>query len=182
LTWRLLFGLWPVQIHLEGNDLADRAAEIGRLCLITRAKTVEAAAGLFDRLVNLVNDYVPAGAHVTEATLQRRLVGIPLVRSSTCRQGWSVMDRLAEQLRDHTPPGLANADSVLELDRRDTREKLHTALIQIGPLAVSAWSRANRMSKVRAHAAGHRGSPGRRGGCGGVEPARSAVHDNAGGS
>jgi hypothetical protein len=131
LTWRLLANLWPVEIHLEGADQADRSDTVGRLRSVTRSGTLDAADKLFSRIAELVTGYAPAAAKMTGAMLRRDLVGTPLVRSSTCQQGWAVLDGLAQRLRDHTGPALTGPEGDLEVDRIQARCSLRRALTEI---------------------------------------------------
>lgn len=132
LTWRLLTGLWPVEIRVEGNDQTDRSDAVGRLRPVTRAGTLEVADTLFTRVAELVGAYAPAAATVTEAMLRRDLTGIRLHRSSTWPHGWAVLDDLARRLRDHTPADLAGPDGSLEIDRVQARDALRGALAGTG--------------------------------------------------
>lgn len=128
LTRRLLLGLWPVEIRLEGADQADRAESVGRLRTVTATDTPSSADALFNRLTTLVDDYAPAGAVVTEAMLRRDLAGFPLRRSRAFPQGWSVLDRLASRLRDRTGTSLHTSENTLEIDRAEQRNKLRARL------------------------------------------------------
>jgi hypothetical protein len=132
LTWRLLFALWPVEIHVEGADQRDRSETVSRLRGITRPESLSAADALSRRLTDLVGDYAPAGAVVTESTLRRDLAGFSLARSPLNAQGWSVLGRLAERLRDRTGSRLATADKALEVDRIEARTRLLARLREVG--------------------------------------------------
>lgn len=132
LTWRLLFALWPVEIHVEGGDQRDRADAASRLRSVTRQGTLPAAAALFRRLDELAGDYVPAGAVVTEARLRRDLVGFSLTHSPTHALGWSVLKRLSARLRDRTGTRLTTVDRELEIDRVETREELRDQIRSVG--------------------------------------------------
>jgi hypothetical protein len=81
LTWRLLSSLWVRQLQLEGTSNTDRTHAVSRLRLVTRTGTPDSADQLFSRLVELVGDYAPVGAKVTEPMLRRELSGTPLADS-----------------------------------------------------------------------------------------------------
>lgn len=132
LTWRLLTGLWPVEIRVEGTDQSDRSDAVGRLRSVTRAGTLDTADKLFTRVAELVSGYAPAAAVLTEAMLRRDLVGFPLTRSSSYRHGWVVLDGLAQRLRDHTSAALIGPGVNLEVDRVQAHDALRRALTDAG--------------------------------------------------
>jgi hypothetical protein len=132
LTWRLLWGLWPVQVRVEGTDERDRSDAVRRLRGETRAQTLDAADAVFTRLAELTGTYAPEGATVTEAVLRRDLIGVPLRRASTHHQGWAVLDRLSAQLRDHTGTALSGPGGDLELARDEARQELARVLTAAG--------------------------------------------------
>jgi hypothetical protein len=80
MTWRLLYGLWPVEIRLEGTDLVDRNDAVVRLRTVTPTGSVSAADALFSRLAELMGTYAPAAATVNTAMLGRDLAGLLVSR------------------------------------------------------------------------------------------------------
>jgi hypothetical protein len=77
LTWRLLSSLTVRESRLEGADTSDRTHAVSRLRNFAD-EADGAADDLFNRLAELVRDYAPAGANVTEEMLRRDLSGVPL--------------------------------------------------------------------------------------------------------
>jgi tetratricopeptide (TPR) repeat protein len=81
LTWRLLSSLQIPELRLEGADVTDRVTAVSQLRAVALDGSAASATGLFSRLVDLANEYAPAGAEVTESVLRRDLSGTPLARS-----------------------------------------------------------------------------------------------------
>ncbi|WIY05604.1 hypothetical protein QRX60_17765 [Amycolatopsis mongoliensis] len=135
LTWRLLSALRPLEVRLEGPDQSDRTIAVRQLRPATREGTPAAADQLFTRLAELTGQYAPAGAEVTEGLLRRDLAGISLARSPSFPQSWSLLDRLAERLRDRTRFNLTDDQKVLEIPRTEARSALATAMqaAAVGP-------------------------------------------------
>ncbi|MFC4859199.1 hypothetical protein [Actinophytocola glycyrrhizae] len=135
LTWRLLSTLRPLEVRLEGPDQFDRTIAVRQLRPATHEGTAVAADRLFTRLAELTGRYAPAGAEVTERLLRRDLAGITLARSSSFSQAWSLLDRLAERLRDRTRFQLIGDQVTLELPRTEARSGLATAMkaAAVGP-------------------------------------------------
>ena len=140
LTWRLLFGLHPIDARLEGADATDRSATVARLRSL--AGEASEANGLFSELCRLASRYDPAGAVVDEATLRRDLSGVAkLGRSSSHQQAWEVLNELARRLRDRTGHELRAGGQQLRLERGTARKQLIAAMTSAGsagrPLVVT---------------------------------------------
>ena len=138
LSWRLLSSLQVLELRLEGADQTDQATVAGQLRSVTRDGSAASAAGLFERLENLADEYAPVGAEVTEASLRRDLSGTPLARSPSYHRAWEVLDSLAGRLRDRTGDTLAEDSVRVRLDRRAERQSLSASMVEAGrvPAAV----------------------------------------------
>lgn len=126
----MLSSLQLPELRLESADKSDRTIAVSRLRTVTRAGTASAADSLFMQLSELVDDYAPAGAEVTELLLRRDLSGTPLARSPLRTQAWEILDGLAGRLRDRTHFRLADSSAELSLDREAARQALVTEMTE----------------------------------------------------
>jgi predicted transcriptional regulator len=128
LTWRMLAALYVRELRLEGADQSDRTTVVAQLRRVTSEGTLAGADVLFMRLEELVGQYAPAGAEVTEQILRRDLSGIPLVASSVLHPGTA-------------PPGIgdsaATVSTVAEEGR--LRSEFVDRLYEEDPDALSRW-------------------------------------------
>lgn len=132
LTWRLLSSLQVVELRLEGADETDQVTTVSQLRPVTADGSAGSAANLFGRLANLADEYAPAGADVTEASLRRDLSGTPLARSPSYRRAWEILDGLAGRLRDRTSDRLVETPVQVRLDRSAERKRLLGRMLEAG--------------------------------------------------
>ncbi len=124
LSWRLLFAVGLPELRLEGADESDRTHAVTRLRTVIPDGTLAGADQLFSRLAELVGRYAPAGAEITEPLLRRDLSGMPLARSPSRVQAWTILDGLAARLGERTGFRLADSETHLELERAEARKDL----------------------------------------------------------
>lgn len=134
LTWRVLSALRTRELRLEGVDMSDRTECVTRLRSATTEGTAQAADDLFGRLAELSDQYAPAGAVVSEASLRRELgMHIGLARSPRHREARCALERLAERLRQRTGSRLSDGSVELELEREQPRDALVEAMSAVSP-------------------------------------------------
>ena len=132
LTWRLLSCLSTRSLRLERTDRADRTAAVNTLQRVLSSGTPAAADALFSRLEELVGEWSPQAAVLTQALVRRSLSNYPLVRSASFASAWGLFDRLGTRLRDSVRPTLRSGQQALELERLDERSRLVDAMRSVG--------------------------------------------------
>lgn len=135
MTWRLLSGLWTRTLRLERTDRADRASAVNALQQVLSNGTVAAADALFSRLEELVGEWAPQAAVLTQSVVRRRLGDYPLSRSARYAAAWTALDRLASRLRDSIRPALSSGTQSLEFERPAERSRLVEAMQSVGTSA-----------------------------------------------
>lgn len=141
LTWRLLSSLSTRSLRLERTDRTDRTAAVNALQRILNGGTPAAADALFSRIEELVGEWAPQGAVLTQAVVRRSLSNFHLSSSARFAAAWLVFDRLGVRLRDSIRPGLRSDSQSLELERAAERsrlvESMQSAGISSGALVVT---------------------------------------------
>lgn len=135
LTWRLLSHLSTRNLRLERTERADRTAAVRALQRVLVDGTPGAADALFSRLEELVGEWAPQGAVLTQAVVRQRLSNYPLARSASFASVWGLFDRLGARLRESVRPALRSGQQVLELERPDERSRLIDAMRSAGESA-----------------------------------------------
>lgn len=134
MTWRVLNSLTVRSVRLEPPDDSDRSAAVARLRQETQGESASKAAQLFDSLAQKANEYAPQAARVDEAMLRRDLAGTAQLRRSTRHgDGWSMLDRLSQRLRERVGTDLRERTGMrLQIDRKDARDALAQAIEAAG--------------------------------------------------
>ncbi len=131
LAWRLLVGLHPIEVRLEGGDAADRTGAVSRLRSLV-GETSEADT-LFSKLARLASNYASTGAVVDEAVVRRDLQGVARVgRSPTHTKAWDILAQLDKRLGQRIGRELAGQGQQLTLERSAVREKVIAAMGKTG--------------------------------------------------
>lgn len=128
LTWRLLSHLSVRSLRLERTDRADRTAAVNALQRVLVDGTTAAADALFSRLEELVGEWEPQGAVLTQALVRQRLSNYPLTRSASFASAWGLFDRLGTRLRESVRPALRSGQQALELERLGEKSRLIDAM------------------------------------------------------
>lgn len=141
LTWRLLSNLSVRSLRLERTDREDRTVAVRTLQRMLHSGTPAAADALFSRIEELIGEWVPQGAVLSQSVIRRSLSSYPLSRSARFASAWEVLDRLSVRLRESVRPALQSASQSLELGRPAERSRLAEAMRSIGmsagPLVVT---------------------------------------------
>ena len=124
LTWRLLSSLSSRRLRLERNDRADRTTAVNTLQRMLHNGTTAVADGLFSRIEELVGEWAPQAAVLTQSLIRRSLSNYPLSRSARYATAWGVLDRLGNALRDSVKPTLGAGAGQVELERADIASQL----------------------------------------------------------
>lgn len=132
LTWRLLSCLSTRSLRLERTDRADRTSAVNSLQRVLNEGTPAAADALFSRLEELVGEWSPQAAAITQALVRRRLSNYALARSASFATEWGFLDRLGTRLREAVSPALQSGQQALELERLDERSRLVGAISSVG--------------------------------------------------
>lgn len=135
LTWRILSHLSTRNLRLERTDRADRTAAVSALQRALVNGTPAAADALFSRLEELVGEWAPQGAVLTQAVVRQRLSNYPLTRSASFASAWGLFDRLGVRLRESVRPVLRSGEQALELERPGERSRLIDAMRSVGESA-----------------------------------------------
>jgi biotin operon repressor len=135
LTWRLLSHLSTRNLRLERTDRADRTAAVNALQRVLVDGTPAAADALFSRLEELVGEWAPQGAVLTQALVRRRLSDYQLNWSAPFAPAWGLFDRLRTRLRESIRPALRSGQQALELERPGERSRLVDAMRSVGESA-----------------------------------------------
>jgi hypothetical protein len=135
LAWRLLACLSTRSLRLERTDRADRTSAVNTLQRILSSGTPAAADALFSRLEELVGEWSPQAAVLTQGLVRRRLSNYALVRSASFAVEWGFIDRLGTRLREAVSPALKSGQQALELERLDERSQLVEAIRSVGASA-----------------------------------------------
>lgn len=135
LTWRLLFCLATRSLRLERTDRADRTVAVNSLQRMLRSGTPAAADALFSRIEELVGQWAPEAAILTQAVIRQSLSDYPLSRSPGFATAWAVIDRLGVRLREAIRPALRSGSQSLELERPAERSRLLEAMQSAGASA-----------------------------------------------
>lgn len=135
LAWRLLACLRVRILRLERTDKADRTSAVNTLQRALSSGTPAAADALFSRLEELVGEWSPQAAVLTQGLVRRSLSDFPLARSASFAVAWGVLDRLGTRLREAVSPGLKSGQQMLELERSDERSRLIAAISSVGTSA-----------------------------------------------
>ena len=141
LTWRFLSSLSTRSLRLERTDRADRTAAVNTLQRVLSNGTPAAADALFSRIEELVGEWAPQAAVLSQSVIRRRLSNYSLSRSATFTTAWEMLDRLGVRLRDSTRPALRSEAQSLELERAVERtrllESMRSAGMSVGALVVT---------------------------------------------
>ncbi|WP_280424408.1 hypothetical protein [Nocardia carnea] len=132
LTWRLLSSLSTRSLRLERTDRADRTAAVTTLQRIIRNGTPATADALFSRIEELVGEWAPQAAVLTQSVIRRRLSNYQLSRSARFADAWDVLDRLGVRLRESTRPALWSSSQSLEFERAEEKSRLVKAMRSVG--------------------------------------------------
>jgi hypothetical protein len=132
LTWRLLSSLRTRSLRLERTDRADRTSAVNTLQRVLANATPAAADALFSRIEELVGEWAPQAAVLTQSVVRRSLSSYRLTRSTSFATAWAVFDRLGARLRDSIRPALQAGSESLELERPAERARLLDALRSLG--------------------------------------------------
>jgi hypothetical protein len=132
LTWRLLSRLSTRSLRLERTDRADRTAAVNTLQRVLSDGTPAAADALFSRLEELVGEWSPQAAVLTQSLVRQRLSNYPLARSASYASAWRLFDRLGARLRESVRPALRSGQQTLELERLTERSRLVDAMRSVG--------------------------------------------------
>lgn len=132
LTWRLLVSLSTRSLRLERTDRADRTSAVNTLQRMLSNGTPAAGDALFSRIEELVGEWAPQAAVLTQSVIRRRLHNYPLSRSDRFSNAWRVIDGLGVRLRDSIRPALRSDSQSLELERPAERSRLVEAMRSVG--------------------------------------------------
>lgn len=132
LTWRLLFTLSTRSLRLERTDRADRTTAVSALRRMLGNGTPAAADALFSRIEELVGEWAPQAAVLTQSVIRRRLSDYPLSSSARFASTWGMIDRLGVRLRESVRPALRSAAQSLELERAVEKGRLVEAMTAVG--------------------------------------------------
>lgn len=137
LTWRVLKSLTIRLVRLEPPDESDRSILVARLRRETQDESVSTASQLFDSLAHKASRFAPQAARVDEAMLRRELTGtVQLRRSSGHGDGWAMLDRLSQRLRDRVGTDLrGRTGERLWINRNDARGALALAIEAAGQVS-----------------------------------------------
>ena len=135
LTWRLLSCLSTRSLRLERTDRADRTSAVNILQRMLSHGTSAAADALFSRIEELVGEWAPQGAVLTQSVVRRSLSNYRLSRSARFAFAWAVFDRLGVRLRDSIRPALRSGEQSLEVERLAERSRLVEAMRSAGTSA-----------------------------------------------
>ena len=126
-VWQLLRLVHVIEVRVEPPDEADWAALLSEVESWARDQTPSGAMALRSRLVDLADQYDPAGAEVDRAQLCRD--AYPVLHSDRRLQvaAWEELRRLEREARDAVPPGCGRSPSLV-LPRTDARDRLAEAL------------------------------------------------------
>ena len=94
--------------------------------------TPAAADALFSRIEELVGEWAPQAAVLTQSVIRRSLSNYPLSRSAEFATAWAVFDRLGVRLRDSIRPALRSESQSLELERPVERSRLVEPMRSVG--------------------------------------------------
>ena len=132
LIWRLLSSLSTRRLRLERTDRADRTTAVTALQRMIRNGTPATADALFSRIEELVGEWAPQAAVLTQSVIRRSLSNYPLSRSARFARAWEILDRLSIRLRESIRPTLWSASESLELERAEERSNLIQAMRSVG--------------------------------------------------
>jgi hypothetical protein len=135
LAWRLLSCLSTRSLRLERTDRADRTSAVNALQLVLNDGTPAAADALFSRIQELVGEWAPQAAILTQSVVRRGLSNYPLSRTARFASAWTVLDRLRRRLRESIRPALRSGQQSLELERTAERDRLLEAVRSVGVAA-----------------------------------------------
>ncbi|WP_157371059.1 winged helix-turn-helix domain-containing protein [Arthrobacter sp. Leaf141] len=141
LTWRLLSTLRTRSLRLERTDREDRTAAVNALQRMLSGGTPAMADALFSRIEELVGQWAPQAAVLTQSEIRRSLSNYPLLGSARYASTWAAFDRFGVQLRESIRPALRSGTQELELNRTEERTRLldqmRTAGASAGSLVVT---------------------------------------------
>ena len=132
LVWRLLSSLSTRSVRLERTDRADRTTAVNTLQRMLSNGTPASADALFSRIEELVGEWAPQAAVLTQSVIRRSLSNYPLSRSARFAAAWAVFDRLGVRLRESIRPALRSGSQSLELERPAERSRLLEAMRSVG--------------------------------------------------
>jgi DNA-binding transcriptional ArsR family regulator len=132
LAWRLLSCLSTRSLRLERTDRADRTSAVNALQLVLNDGTPAAADALFSRIEELVGEWAPQAAVLTQSVVRRGLSNYPLSRTARFASAWGVLDRHQTRLRESIRPALRSGQQSLELERTAERDRLLEAMRSVG--------------------------------------------------
>ncbi|CAL9327768.1 hypothetical protein SUDANB43_07414 [Streptomyces sp. enrichment culture] len=132
LTWRWLMALRVRQMRLEGVDESDRSTAVSALRRIVADEATAAADDVFAHLAERSGAWASSAADLDQTMVRRELSGFPLVRTLSYQQAWSMLDGMADRLREGTRPDLQAGEVRLELDRTEERARLAVLMDQTG--------------------------------------------------
>ncbi|MEU7890840.1 hypothetical protein AB0B54_35520 [Microbispora bryophytorum] len=132
LTWRLLSSLSTRSLRLERTDRADRTTAVTALQRVIRNGTPATADALFSRIEELVGEWAPQAAVLTQSVIRRSLSNYLLSRSARFATAWGRIDRLGVRLRESIHPALRSTAQSLELERAEERSSLIQAIRSVG--------------------------------------------------
>ncbi|WP_344755121.1 hypothetical protein [Leifsonella bigeumensis] len=132
LTWRLISSLSTRSLRLERTDRADRTAAVNMLQRVLSDGTPAAADALFSRLEELVGEWAPQAAVLTQSLVRQKLSNYSLARSASFASAWGLFDRLGTRLRESVRPALRSGQQALELERPAERARLVEAMRSVG--------------------------------------------------
>lgn len=137
LTWRFLSSLSTRKLSLERTARTDRTIAVNSLRRMLQNGTTKEADALFARIQELVGEWAPQAAVLTQTVVRRRLHNYPLSRSAIFESAWTVFDRLGMRLRDSISPALRGGTESLELERPAEKTRLRDAMRKVGNSAGS---------------------------------------------
>ncbi|MBT8162723.1 MULTISPECIES: hypothetical protein [Arthrobacter] len=132
LSWRLLSTLSTRSLRLERTDRVDRATAVNTLQRMLSNGTPAAADALFSRIEELVGEWAPQAAVLTQSAIRQSLSNYPLSSSARYSSAWAVIARLGVRLRESIRPALRSGSKLLELDRSDERARLLAGMRSVG--------------------------------------------------
>lgn len=146
-VWQLLCQVHFIEVRVEPPDEADWTALLSEVEGWGRDQTPSGALALRSRLVDLADQYDPAGAEVDRARLCRD--AYPVLHSSRRLQvaAWEELRRLEQEARDAVPPGCGRSSSLV-LPRTEARDELVEALGSEQVLLVSGESGVGKSALV----------------------------------
>jgi hypothetical protein len=124
LTWRLLSSLTTRSLRLERTGREDRTAAVNALQRMLSDGTPVVADALFSRIEELVGEWAPQAAVLTQSVIRQSLSNYPILSSARYASAWAAFDRLGVQLRESVRPALRSGTQELELDRSEERTRL----------------------------------------------------------